>query len=501
MRKTLFEELKRDLNYRKLGLRQVFAVTILSIIVLVFVFFGYSAKDSLGAGAVAQVNSTVVSAAEYQRELSRLEKMYSSIIKQLGSGKQQMDFLRSQALDNIINHEVAFQSAARLGIQVSKAEIVKVITQDFTAFQDEGKFTRERYEGVLRANQWTPSEFEKQIKKEKAIRRFQLMTELAFAPSALELKKETQLSEKQKNIEFVSWDMAEWSKSVKPSVQEIRELLKDATFKEKVQKEFESKKESLSQKEQVRARHILIKFESEAQEKDALAKIKSIQDQLRSKDFGLLARQFSEDEGSKNKGGDLGYFSRGTMVAEFEQYAFSADVNKVSDPIKTQYGYHLIQVTDKKKAKEANITEHELSLAGEVWAREHYESEVKRLEELLSARNFKEVEAIIQKWGLKWQESGFFSLADEVAGRLNSAVATEKAWQLGTKVTHLDQLVRDGGRVYYLRFKSEQTNKKTDGENSAQKLAQAKSSEVLGRFLQEQKERSKIVKNLQVLRN
>jgi peptidyl-prolyl cis-trans isomerase C len=88
---------------------------------------------------------------------------------------------------------------------------------------------------------------------------------------------------------------------------------------------------------EVRASHILVKTEQEAN--DLLKQIKT------GKDFGELAKNCS-DCPSKRQGGDLGFFSRGQMVKEFENAAFSMSKGEVSNPVKTQFGYHLIKVTD-----------------------------------------------------------------------------------------------------------------------------------------------------------
>lgn len=90
---------------------------------------------------------------------------------------------------------------------------------------------------------------------------------------------------------------------------------------------------------QVRASHILVKTEGKAV--DLLNQIKS------GKDFGELAKKHS-DCPSKNRGGDLGFFKRGQMVKEFENAAFSMGKGQVSEPVRTQFGYHLIKVTDTK---------------------------------------------------------------------------------------------------------------------------------------------------------
>ncbi|RNC28688.1 MAG: putative peptidyl-prolyl cis-trans isomerase Cbf2 [Candidatus Dichloromethanomonas elyunquensis] len=97
------------------------------------------------------------------------------------------------------------------------------------------------------------------------------------------------------------------------------------------------------QEEQVKARHILVATEQEAL--DIIAQLKA------GKDFATLAKEKSTDTGSKDSGGDLGYFSRGQMVPAFEEAAFSQKIGQVSDkPVKTDYGYHVIFVEDHKQA-------------------------------------------------------------------------------------------------------------------------------------------------------
>lgn len=116
---------------------------------------------------------------------------------------------------------------------------------------------------------------------------------------------------------------------------------------EDIQAYFEENKEKLGQPEQVKASHILVESEETANE--VKAKLND------GEDFAELAGEYSIDPGSKDNGGELGYFGRGRMVPEFEEASFNLEVGKISEPVKTSNGYHIIKVEDKKEAKEATF--------------------------------------------------------------------------------------------------------------------------------------------------
>ena len=110
---------------------------------------------------------------------------------------------------------------------------------------------------------------------------------------------------------------------------------------------FDENKDSLGEVEQVKASHILVEDEAIANE---------IKQKLTDgEDFAELAKEYSTDEGSKDNGGQLGFFPKGTMVTEFEDVAFTLPMNQISDLVKSDYGYHIIKVEEKKEAKEANF--------------------------------------------------------------------------------------------------------------------------------------------------
>ncbi|MEI4831555.1 peptidylprolyl isomerase PrsA [Bacillus sp. FJAT-53711] len=117
----------------------------------------------------------------------------------------------------------------------------------------------------------------------------------------------------------------------------------ELAMKEAVKKSITDKEAKDNYKPEIKASHILVKDEETAKKVEAeLAQGKSFED---------LAKQYSEDTGSKDKGGDLGYFGPGKMVKEFEDAAYKLKKGEVSQPVKSQFGYHIIKVTDIKELK------------------------------------------------------------------------------------------------------------------------------------------------------
>ncbi len=116
--------------------------------------------------------------------------------------------------------------------------------------------------------------------------------------------------------------------------------IKGAIKDEDAKKFYDEQVKAMKPEEEVNARHILVKDEAKAKEiADKLAK---------GGDFAALAKENSEDPGSKENGGDLGYFGKGQMVPEFEAAAFALEKGKTSAPVKSNFGFHIIRVEDKR---------------------------------------------------------------------------------------------------------------------------------------------------------
>ena len=123
---------------------------------------------------------------------------------------------------------------------------------------------------------------------------------------------------------------------------------------EEINTYFEENKDSFAQEEQVEASHILV--DSKAEAKNIAKKLEA------GEKFADLAKEYSTDTASAEKGGELGFFSKGEMAEEFEEVAFSLEKGKSSDLVKTSYGYHIIKVTNKKAAKEAKLKDNKTDI-------------------------------------------------------------------------------------------------------------------------------------------
>jgi len=147
-------------------------------------------------------------------------------------------------------------------------------------------------------------------------------------------------------LAYYSYTEADFKNDIKYNTG-IRKLLEPTIeiTEDEMKKYFEENKANYDQAEQVRASHILVADEATA--KEVKAKLEA------GEDFAKLAKEYSTDTGTKENGGDLGYFTKSDMVEEFSNAAFALEVNAISGPVKSKYGYHIIKVVDKKAAVEA----------------------------------------------------------------------------------------------------------------------------------------------------
>jgi peptidyl-prolyl cis-trans isomerase D len=198
-----------------------------------------------------------------------------------------------------------------------------------------------------------------------------------------------------------------------------------------IEKAYNSNIEQYTTPEQVRASHILLKTEGKT-DADVKAKAEAILKQAKAgADFADLAKKNSEDESNAKNGGDLDYFGRGRMVPEFDQAVFAMQPGQISDLVKTQYGYHIIKLVDKKSAATRTLAEVRQQLTDQL-AYERAQAQAAVLAEKLEKQVSKpaDLDKVAKAEGLTVQESGFFAREEPILGLGPAPEATNKAFDM-----------------------------------------------------------------------
>jgi peptidyl-prolyl cis-trans isomerase D len=474
----MFDSFKFALKYnRKSLIRKTAAWFLFGLIILVMGLWGIerNGQMGMGQGTAATVNGYAIPMARLQEAVERLRRDPRMQQYEALGGEFGQKMMQSQALSQVVQMELVRQKAEKEHMLTTDNEVADTI-RSIPAFQENGVFKREIYQNYLAQTGKTSAEFEKELRQDQALSRTIELFRSALAPTPLESELEKSLADKRANVEFLTVpnDTLIQPESIKQA--EVKDWLAKPENERKVKDYFDSHKKDYSQQEQVKARHILIKAidGDKDSENKAFAKAQDIEKQLKAgASFAELAKKFSDDPGSKDKGGELGYFARGSMVPAFESAAFDAKVNEVTAPVKTEYGYHIVQVEAKKPAATQTYDDVKNDIAQTIIARDRSHEKISELEKALKTPGAaKAIDSIASAHKLKWEESGTFNLQAEAVPKVgDSDDAIRTAFQLTPEKPIADHLIRQGPNAYVLRYKApvaEKTAQKEKGEPNPQ---------------------------------
>jgi peptidyl-prolyl cis-trans isomerase D len=357
------------------------------LIAVVFVFWGVYAIREKPGSKIAYVNGDLITGIEYEAKyrdmLDALQKQY----KEYWNDKLIKVFqIRQRALDSLINERLISQEAKRIGLGVTDDEVANAIFT-YPAFQINGEFNEGRYRSLLNYNRMKPTDFESMIQLELLGNKIQHFIKCFFPITDMEIKNYYSYQKEKVNIGFVSFNPKDFKGKIEikkdekkayfesnkekyrlPEKIKIAYLVLDPSdFLDKVtitEKEisnfYELNQENFRNPKQIKARHILLKVSPDASESEetktkekALSLLKRAKD---GEDFAVLAKKYSQDPAA-SKGGDLGYFTQGQMVKPFEELAFSLKKGEIGGPVRTQFGWHIIQVDNIKESTVQTLSE------------------------------------------------------------------------------------------------------------------------------------------------
>ena len=348
------------------------AWVIVGLIIITFALFGIDQYAQLEKTVVvAEVNGDEITGNEfislYNRQKQRLQSQFGDMYDQIVDDKE----LRSQVLDSLIESKVIQQWAESNNMFVSDAQLARAI-QSADVFHKDGIFDEATYQSVLARNGLSAARFEYEQRQFLAEQQFRQITATSAFSTDTQLELLARLLFQERKLSYLRIDQRPLAKMVEVSEEQIASfydnnqadfvipekitldylLLSQDNLAKKViiteddlQDYYEDNKNEFTLAERRQASHILIRIDAPAQEESALKEITEIQAKLaEGASFETLARERSQDPGSASLGGDLGMFQQGMMVTEFDNAVFSMEIGQVSEPIKTDFGYHLIKL-------------------------------------------------------------------------------------------------------------------------------------------------------------
>ena len=364
------------------GSQGPWAMAIIALIVLSFVFAGVgSYLTSSGTTSVATVNGEEISAQEleraYQNQRAQMESQYGESIGQLFSSEEYLAEFRRNVLDRLIAEKLIQQQAVSMGLRVSDEQIREAIVQ-MPEFQFGGQFDNERFQAILRQNGFQVADFRDFLRVQMT--QNQLAAALANSAFALdgEVLQANALQRQTRDAKYVLVNSQEFADSVEITEQDIESYynanitafdtdekvkvayvklnvnaLKDRVSVDEsaVRTYYENNINSYGKEEERRVSHILV--EAGDDQDAARAEAETLKTELdNGSDFAELAKQHSDDAFSAENGGDLDFITPEMMDPAFDEAAFALEnIGDVSNVVETEFGFHIIKLTDIKEAQ------------------------------------------------------------------------------------------------------------------------------------------------------
>jgi len=453
---TMLDRMRRHKGWLKWSL----AIVILAFIILYIPSF--LRPDVAGNNdVVASVEGREITVGRFRQAYQQQMQSYRAqfggnvderMLKQLG--------IDQRIVQSMIEEETGLVEASKLGVAATDEE-VRTRIATMPGLQENGQFIGEqRYRQLLQMQNppMSPSDFEEQIRRGITLQKLHSALTNWITVSDKDLDDEYKRRNEKVKLAVVSFPADKFREGIQPTDAELNTYFEahknELKIPEKrkvkyalvdmqairnrtqvsaqdIQRSYEDNQQQYSTPEQVRASHILLKTEGKddatvkKQAEDLLAQVK------KGADFAELASKYSEDDASKVKGGDLDFFSKGTMVPEFDKAAFSMKVGDISDLVKSQFGYHIIKVTDKKPATTKSLDEVRAQIEDQIkWDRAQTEAQRTADDVAKSLKKPADLDTVAKGRGLTVGESALFSKDEPIAGLGMAPAVAERAFEM-----------------------------------------------------------------------
>ena len=433
------------------------AKVILALISIPFALWGVESyiRTSPGTNTIATAGGDKISSQEFDNAMkAQLDQLRQRFGGQVDVSVMDNPEMRKGVLDQLIDQRVLDKTTRSGMMAVGDARLRDLIIAN-TNFQDNGQFSPALYERLLKAQGYTAASFEAAIRQDTQRQQFldSLTNTAIIAKSSV--NSYIQANEQSREVAVVFVSPATFLSKVNVTPEQAQAFYEknqaEFTTPEQVRAEYielsidalapaitvspdevktfyEANKTRYVTKEERKASHILISVAKDAKDADkkaAEAKANQLFAQLQKnpKDFADLAKKNSQDPGSAANGGDLGFFGRGMMVPPFDKAAFEGKKDELIGPVQTDFGYHIIRVTDIKPEKGKSLADATPEIEGEL-KKQKASRKFAELAEKFSNAAFEQsssLKAAAEVTGLPIKQSSFFAKGQAFQPPFNNA--------------------------------------------------------------------------------
>lgn len=466
---TMLDRMRRHRNWLKWSL----ALVCLAFVIFYIPEFIDTDAELHVPDTIAVVDGREISSEEFRRMYQAQVQAYRAaagenvneqLLRQLGVDRQ--------ILQQMVDDRAALVEAERLGLKVTDEEVAQEIYA-IPAFQQNGVFIgAERYQQVL-ASQPVPvstAEFEESVRRSIMTAKLRRSVTEWLSISDKELEQEYRRRNDKIKLAVIALSGDDYRANVTvtdadvsayfsahandfkiPEKRKVRYFLIDvealrakiAVTQQDLERAYNDQVAQFSTPEQIRASHILLRTEGKD---DAAVKARAEEVLKQAKAgsaFAELAQKYSEDGSTAPMGGDLDFFPRGRMVPEFDQAAFAMEAGAISDLVKTQFGYHIIKVTEKRPGTTRSLDEMKAQLTEQI-TNERAQTQASDLATRLEPRIKKpaDLDTVAKAEGLTVQETGFFTRDEPILGVGSAPEMTARAFTMNQ--TDVSGVLRSG---------------------------------------------------------
>jgi peptidyl-prolyl cis-trans isomerase D len=416
---------------------------VLGAIALVFVFWGINWTLS-APNYAAKVNGVEIASNDvreaYQRQLAQYERQANAPLDDV-----QRALIKKRVLEDFVNGEALATRADQLGYRVSDRQILDEMAR-YPQLQIDGKFDYAYALSVLKAQGRSVSQIENAFRRDVKLRELDQAISASSFATASELKRFLELTRQQRELAWLTLSAAKYAADATPDDAAVKAYYEahkpqymtpetvnvryvelslpelaakvnvdDGALRAYYDEQKAKTPERYVQPEQRQVRHILLQVTDPKEDAAVKAKAEGILKRAQSgEDFTKLAQEFSQDPGSAQKGGDLGWADRKAYVGPFADAAFGMKEGEIKGPVKTQFGYHILKLDGIRPAAAKTFEQAKSDLAAE-----YRQSEAERMfndaqDQLADAalQNTSDIDVVARKAGLQVHDLPNFSRTD-----------------------------------------------------------------------------------------